>query len=499
MKNHQDPSPLSPSGPDDANAPDTGGDTGDQEKLAFKEISLESAGQPRRSPEAIRRLNDWVGRILVALILIAPVPVGSNRPVFWMIWAALIGLLGAVYFALLAWMHPARRSRVPGIRAILILGLAVPMAGLVQLVPFGAPAIARLSGELQPSGITLSSGATLLGVVRVLSYALLFALATEIATYSGRVRTLAWGIFFGVIIHALWGLSAMTLLGDIAYLGDKDAYQGMATGTFINRNSFATFLGMGLVLGLALIMNRSRRPHERVPRGKTLLSEKNLETAALWLGLFIVAAALLATQSRMGITASLSGALVVYFVMSWKINGHPGAALLRVTLIVVISVIALFYLFGQGAIERSIFVVSNADTRLDLYAQVLGMIFERPWSGHGLDTFRAAYELYHQPPVSVALSWNLTHNTYLALWVEMGVIIGSLPILAVLLAAIKLIQIIRRRRSSFAVSVAALGAIVVAAIHSLTDFSLEIEANTLMFILLVALGLGQFRRKEDTW
>ncbi len=467
------------------------------EGLSFDEIELPPDDAPLSRRRATRKLNDRLGGILVAIVLLAPIPLGSNRPIFWMGWAVVLGLLTAGYLIAMRRIQPTRPLQARHFKLILAVGLALPAAALIQLLPLGSPPIGDLPAEMQPQRLTLSTMATFTGILRLLSYGLFFFLMLEIATHPGRINAMARAIFIGIIVHATWGLAALTLLGDIAFWGKKEAYLGVATGTFVNRNSYATFLGMGMVIGIAVVMNQARHGVARPRRRMIRFDENSLIGLAGWLGIAVIATALMATQSRMGIAASLAGCMVVYYAMSVKIRGAPWETFIRVMLLAVILTAILLAAFGQGAIERSLFLSEAIDTRADLYAQVAGMIAERPFFGYGLDTFPIAYEIFHDAPVSSGVIWPHAHNTYLALWVEMGVVAGSLPMLALLIATMRLVRSVRRRASAFAMPVAALGILALGSLHSLVDFSLEIQANVFLFLAILALGLGQLRRKAE--
>lgn len=485
------PSPLPHHQGTKAEDPDAG--------LAFEEIQLAEGKRALDRPGIVRKVNDQLGMILVAVILLAPIPLGSNRPIFWMIWAGIIGVTAALYLIVVAMRQPGREFQARHFKLVLGLGVLFPLGALAQLVPVSTVSFPVLPSVMQPDSLSLSRDATLMGLIRLSSYGLFFFLLLEIATHPNRVRKMAWMLFLGIVGHAVWALVALTLLGDYVFWGEKQAYLGVATGTFVNRNSFATFLGMGMVLGIALVLNIARhRSSEARASKRWRFDETTLSVALGWMGVLIIALALVATQSRMGIAASAAGALVVYFLMQTKIYGRPVAALFQVIALAVGLSAVLLLAFGQGVIERSLFIVGAVDTRADLYAQVAGMIAERPLFGFGLDTFRVSYELYHDAPVSAALVWNHAHNTYLSLWAEMGLIIGSMPILAVLAATFRLAGHVKRRKTGFAMPVAALGIITVGALHSLVDFSLEIQANTFLFLGVIALGLGQLRRKRQS-
>ena len=134
--------------------------------------------------------------------------------------------------------------------------------------------------------------------------------------------------------------------------------------------------------------------------------------------------------------------------------------------------------------------------RGDLYAQVLGMIAARPWLGYGGGAFEAAYPLVHLPPVSPDLVWDKAHSTYLSLWAELGVIAGSIPMLLVAGIGADALRLYLRRRGDWACPAAAVSAIVVVAIHSVVDFSLEIEANVFLFLAILAVGVARRDERE---
>ena len=112
--------------------------------------------------------------------------------------------------------------------------------------------------------------------------------------------------------------------------------------------------------------------------------------------------------------------------------------------------------------------------------------------GYGGGTFEVAYPLFHQLPVSPDLVWDRAHSTYLSLWAEMGVIAGSIPLLLVLWIAMEALRLYLSRRSGdWTAPAAAVAVIVVAALHSTVDFSLEMQANVFLFLAILATGIAR--------
>lgn len=464
--------------------------------LAFEleEIELKNASDPalRASREKIKKLNGIIAFLVVCYAGLAAIPIASARPIYWMGWSAVIALTLALYYGLILLIHPERPARIRQVMPLLMLASLLPLWGVVQYL--GAGPLHPLLGGL---GIdSVAPQASLLAAIRMFGHLALFVLAYEVASRVSRVTAMAWGLFGIIILHAAFGLIALTVLDDFSLGGEKASYLGAATGTFINRNSFATFLGMGFILGIALAMAHAARPQMRRSRKPSLLSEASIETAAIWFGVVLVGAATIATQSRLGTVAVLVASLVVVYLMRSKRDKKVLGGAMLVALISLVAIILITGVFGRGLFERGLFVIGALEARGELYVQVLKMISQNPFTGGGLDGFYPALDLAHEAPLSSAVVWRFAHSTYLGLWQEGGLVFGSAPIVAVALAGWKLWGKIRRRGSDYAIPVAAFGAIILVAIHSTLDFSMEIQANVMVFAVLIAMGLGQGRQRH---
>ncbi len=275
---------------------------------------------------------------------------------------------------------------------------------------------------------------------------------------------------------------SLNLLGDIQLLGAKTAYLGDATGTFIGRSAFATFLGMGLVLGLALLLIEPS--HAR--RKKT--TDERLQRAIKCICLMIILIALISTQSRMGIASSLMA--VFASILPWARSRRRISVWSAGIFIVVLAY------YGEGLSERVTHLAQSSSTRIELYAHVLEMIRMRPLFGFGLDSFPLAYEMFHALPVAAGFVWDRAHSTYLTLWAEAGIIAGSAPPLAGLVAARRLWRIAKEPCPGGSMATAGFAALLLCGLHALFDFSLEIQANTFLLLALVALGLGPIQTKK---
>ncbi|MCC7320320.1 MAG: O-antigen ligase family protein [Rubellimicrobium sp.] len=412
-----------------------------------------------RPARALARAETRIGVALALLAPVAALPVAGARPAWWLLGTALIALGGLALQAgrLRFRLRTGDWPPVPaGIAPpFVLLGLLVPVWGAVQALPVAGPAL------------SLVPGASLLGALRLSGYLMFVMLVAALAGPPARADLMARILFWGIVAQAVWALVALRLLGDAALWGDKTQYRGVATGSFVNRNSLATFLGLGLVQGAAL----GARPGGRAP------------VAA---GMAAILVALLATQSRLGVAAGVAG-LGVTAALLWA---RPRRRLLLAGagLALGVAVVA----GNAGLAERLLAAGPEGRMRLELYRQILGMIAARPFTGWGLDAFGAAFAAFRAPPLPGAFHYDLAHNSYLALWAEMGVIAGSLPPLILAGAGVVLW---RRRHAPDGPgpqAAAGIGALVLGGLHSLGDFSLEIPAVTLAF--LSVLGPGMARR-----
>lgn len=425
--------------------------------------------------------NDRLGWVLLLLVGLSPLPLGSNRPAFWAAWGLVLGLLGLVYFLSLRARGSALRIspwRVPELTIPFLLLLAFVA---VQLLPLGwvgySPMQALPRGlQLSSSSISLDPATTGLTLLQFASYGLLALLFLQVGYRNSRADRVLGAIFLVIVAYGLLGIVLQGQLG--ALLGIPGSGP-VATGPFVNRNSYATYLAFGLTIGVALAIGQLERSESRRGRHRRVAA-----LALLAAGLFVIGAALVATQSRMGFVAGLTGALSVTLL---SLAGRRlGAGIwLGVASGLLIGTIGMLAFNGGGLLERVGSLETAGDIRVDLYRQVWQMMLSSPLVGYGGGTFEGSFPLFHQLPVSPDVVWNKAHSTYFALWAEFGFIFGSLPLLIVVAAASRLLA---ARPSG--PRLAAIGVIVAAAVHSSVDFSLEIEAVAFTFVAIVFLAIG---------
>lgn len=450
------------------------------------------------------QLNDTAARLLMLVVALAPIPLGSNRGFFWATTAVVVGLIGTYYSYRLGRLGEPARYGFRHMRLSVVLAVLLGLFLIVQTVPFdlfgpwaelvrNAFAIATPTGTvLTPNTISLAPQSTWLMLLRMVTYAVFYLLMLQVATNHRRKTFVLNATLIIVTAYALYGFISLVQLGDTILGLPKWAYAGSATATFVNRNSFATFLAFGAVVAMALAAGKLVRHDDDDDEGVPAVRRFDPIILIYLLAYAVIVAALFATQSRMGFGAAVAGSLTIIVVSVSRVGGR--GRLVALLAIFSLAIVLGLFTYGQGLLERLGSVENASDVRLDLYAQVVQMILARPYVGYGGGAFELAYPLFHQAPVSADMVWDRAHNSYLALWVELGLIAGSIPIVLLLAAGFRIVSGLGRVRSDWTAKLAGLGVLVVGATHSLVDFSLEIQANTLLFLAIVATGVAGVAR-----
>lgn len=428
-----------------------------------------------------RTINTALSVFLLFVLVVTPLMIGSNRPVFWMLNSAVIIGVTAFVFFLASFGVMKIRVNFKRWKLLITLGF-IYLAGLFLQM--------GLAGVLPSSGMH-SQSSMLMGVLRVISYGCILFLTLQVATSVKRARRLAWGVFGVLVLMAIYSLISHQV-PDLLFYEKREAVK-VVTGPFINRNSLATYLAFGAALGTALVLRGDREGHMRNKRGRMDV-EMVIGRLALFVAVLLMFATILTTGSRMGTFVGLLGILIPVALRVSQAERADGTrqALVGLSIAVVslLAFVAVSAMYGGVVFDRLGSTGMASDVRWALYENIWKVVLERPFTGHGFDSFELAFRAGHELPVSPDLRWQNAHNTYLELWLELGFLLGSIPPIMCLVALFRLIKRGGANQYTGYLAQAAVAAIVIAAIHSLVDFSLEIEANVFMFLVILGLGLA---------
>ncbi len=432
----------------------------------------------------------WLFWPFLLLILAAPAALGASRPAAWSALALALGLL------MLVWAIASGPR--PGLAPVPLARLApaaVPVLhallwALVQTLPF-APAPLRdpawsqagaALGLSLPGRISLAPEEGWTGAMRLLVYAGVLLLAVQLGHSQRRESAILWGVALAGGAYALYGLLVWADGNRLVLWMAKWAYPDSLTSTFVSRNSYATYAGIGLCATLALLA----RALARAPRPAVN------EAAALMALALPITAALLLTHSRGGVLATMLAVLAMAALVA--LGAHGGRVRLAFAGAAGALLVAGLLVLGSGVVGRlTPEGVEGWGGRAQIWAGAAAAALDRPVLGGGLGAFADFFPAYRDLELGLQSgSIDKAHNLYLELAAELG-----LPVAILLVAGLGWLvfrALTASLRDRPGAPLAAAGASVLVAVHSLADFSLQIPAVTATWLLLLGAALGRIER-----
>ncbi len=470
---------------------------------------------------------------LIGVVCLAPLPLASNRPLPWTLLALSVGLL------LLAWgvmrlFEPrleATATRVRLLREaemtsaerrasrprqsrsdagewplakyslVFILGFAL-LVGWYWLQtsrlssPMAHPAWAEAAsslGEHLTGAISIEPAAGLTLLMKIMSYGGIFLMALYYGRDRRRARTMFVAISLSSAAYAAYGLAEHFGGFQMVLWFPKTEYAGSLTSTFINRNSYATYAGIGILASLGPILQEIRRLTIGKLTALRLIQNMSEEGSGVFyllvLSVVLNLSALVLTGSRAGFAAAGFGVLVFMLLLLAlrDIGLRHFFAMLVLSVSVALGFVAVG---GSNLIER--LASEGKEARVDLFDVGRLAASERPLTGQGLASFSAAFNRANDGAAIYDTAWvDFAHNSYLELAVEGGMIglIGSLALLG-LMAGLMLQGVFTRSRGTSFV-IAGLACCALVGGHAIVDFSFQMPAVAATFLFLIGAASGQ--------
>ena len=313
-------------------------------------------------------------------------------------------------------------------------------------------------------------------------FTIFWMISFTVSQFSGnQIKQLLWAVVAAGIFQAVTGIYLLQAGStDVLGLWTKTSYLGDATGTFVNRNHYANFLAICLVLGAAGFMGRT----------SMLLPKSKLLSYGLGVSyVMLILAAILSSHSRMGLFVALMAMMV------WLVGRETHQRFFKKRRWVVPTagfglLILMMLWFGVGdTLQRFLELEDNPDGRWQIWQNLSQLPISAWLWGVGPGNFADVYALIK--PANSKHAFSFAHNDYLEFMVEFGVVCALLFVSAVVFWMLKLKpKAILMQRSTL--SLAALAALLAIALHSAVDFNLRIPAN----MVLTAIVLGLFMNRQ---
>lgn len=465
-------------------------------KIFMREAAAPVAGASRAQTAT------WRNRIfygLLALIAMAPAPLGAAWPLAWELLAlAVAGLLIALLFVPGIEREPLPRAlAVPAVLFALVLVYA-----FVQSLPIGGSwtnpvwDIAADGLKLPLSGaIAVDPALARDALARLLAYAGIFALACLLGRDRNRARMTLGVLTFAGAVYALYGLAVYALGNGTILWFAKSAFREDLSASFVNPNTSATYFGLALlaaITDLVAALETLRLTGTWQVRRQRLVQ---FARARAWqiAALLLIIAALLLTHAQGGVAAMLAGAVALLVVM----RVAPSLQSVRyVGWIAIALALVLIALLLDG--EMSPAPLAGIDRApgggpggLDTVAVTWQAAKDFAFFGTGLGSFAEVFQIYRPETMPTVIT--LAHDDYLQDLLELGMP-AALCLFAVIawLAAICLRGVWWRNRDAVFPALGFAATVLVAS-HAFIGVGLQVPAVAASYLLILGVAVAQSR------
>ncbi len=443
-------------------------------------------------------------RLLLGLVLLSPLPLGSYRPWAWSLFACLVGGLLLLWCLLV--ITGRVRAPVPMER---LWPVAIPFAlvlvwAFVQTLP-GVPPdwahplwneAASALGLPVAASISIDPELTRNALLRLACYGGVFWLAVQLGRDRTRAREALVAVAVAGAVYAAYGLLDHFAGWEQILWLKKWAYSGDLTSTFVNRNAYGAYAGLGVVCCMGLFLHALRPVRGGAPTRRAYdLAETVLVRAMPFLvGAVLIGSALLLSHSRGAFLCTGLGVLVLMAAAMTARLIRPRVAFVTAGVVLVVG-LGVLGLSGEGTVERladTSTQIQTADvSRANLYRLTTDAIADAPLLGHGFGAFLPAFRMYRDPSLSAPMVWDFAHNVHLEMAMDLGVPGAALLYLSLATVVIACLRGLWRRRRDHIYPAVALAAAALIGGHGFVDFSAQMPAIAATLALLLGVGFAQ--------
>jgi len=438
--------------------------------------------------------------LLFAVVALAPLPYGSNEPGIIAFWCVVLGV--CLVFAPVRSLSAGQLALV-GLAGIVVAAYALVLHEQLAEHPWLSAATpnpiwqeaAKALGVPLPPSVSIARNQPWFELGRPLVCMLALACGFLVGTDRERARQLLKVIAWSGAAYAAYGILAHLFDPTHLLWREKEYYLASVTGTFVNRNTAGAYFGSAAVIWSLFLWERVRLetppgPIEWRKLPSRLFAAMPRKIVINFAMLFLCLAAMFMTGSRAAVVLSLL-ALIVAFMAFFRRDLPRRSGFVTALAGAGATGLIVLQLMGAGVNARFGLEGAADGGRLETYKSTLRMIADHPWFGTGQGTFAYAYPAYRSANVPMYGVWDIAHNTLLEIAADMGVPIAALVVIAWVVIFAVLIHGARIRRRDLIIPVAALSIGMLAALHSLVDFTLQMPGYSIVALALIGAGLAQ--------
>jgi O-antigen ligase len=429
---------------------------------------------------------------------------GSNALLAWGINAVLFPGLVAIYELSLLIRGKRHPVAIKQIKAPAALFAAVVLWILVQNAtwtphwlhhPIWQMTADALEKPIEGS-ISVNRELTNLALLRLITAASVFWIAIQLCRDAARADLLLWSIAAISCAYAAYGIFAFGLTPGRILWFENPFTRGLVTSTFTNPNPFAAYTGMGLVVICGLILKLYRHEFTAVGgsirfRIATFIEITGRKGLALFGGAFLILAALLLSGSRGGIASTAFG-LFVLGALTLRLRKQQSVEQREAIIVVgALLVAATFLVFGDAVLGKIAQRGFGDESRVAVYIITMRSILAAPIIGYGYGTFADVFPMFRDQSVSSWGQWQFAHNTYLEVLQGLGLLFGLMLVASVVLLVLRCVRGATTRQANETLPSVAASVAFLLGVHTLVDFSLQIQAIAITFMALLGAGVAQ--------
>ncbi|MCX8159470.1 MAG: O-antigen ligase family protein [Candidatus Saccharicenans sp.] len=459
-------------------------------------------------------MDSFIFISLCLLLWLLPLPFGGN--IEW----AVLGLevvVWALFLTYLSSLLGPRQAVAPPVssryRPVYFFTGLFFLVALAQLVPWPdnvvriiSPAVWSWRQSLVKTGLFESTGfraqtfslspwASAYELVRYLSYAAFVFLLSKTLTSRAKIRALTFTLVSAGVFQSLYGLSEFFGGTNRIFTWVNRYYSGSAFGTFVNRDHYSAFLEMLFPLSLGYFLVRSEfftlKPGLSWRQKVVRFGQEQVQKSLLFIiPPLVIGLGLFFSRCRSGIIIFVVTFFLTLLLLSLtSISGRQKTEKKLVRAVVLLVLLGVVLVGIDPVLERFTQGGFFDRNRLLFYTYTLDLISDYPVLGCGLGTYVQAINHYLTKDFNVILTH--AHNDYLEMLAEAGLVGGVALILAAILSFALALSSWMKSRDPMAkgLGLGALMGVFAILFHSLTDFSLRMPGNALVWLSLFVLAV----------